>query len=233
MRDRDAFKITLVRMTPINPNDEIRQTMLQYFYDRNWNATSKFGKRGSAVRISDVKKELKSLHGLTQQEVQSNLTYLLDRGWVKAVDQAKTVTTKRGTTVPSIVTFYEVTAQGIDRIEGGSEFEPRDRYPGIKIDATGHNVITLGDGNVVHVDYRQLFDELSSLKEQISAADEFSEEEKLDIAVDIETLKDQLAKERPDPEIAGRLWPRIEKAANIAGLAGSAAQIAEMLARVM
>jgi hypothetical protein len=57
-------------------NNDIRRVMLQYFYDRNKNATSARGKKGSAVKISDVKKELKSGHGLTQQEVQSNLTYL-------------------------------------------------------------------------------------------------------------------------------------------------------------
>ena len=57
--------------------------MLQYFYDRNKNATSARGKKGSAVKISDVKKELKTANGLTQQEVQSNLTYLISQGWVE------------------------------------------------------------------------------------------------------------------------------------------------------
>lgn len=208
-----------------NPNDEVRRKILQYFYDRNLNATCKFGKKGSAAKISDVKKELKALHGLTQQQVQSNLTYLIDRSWVKAVDQEKTVTTRGGTTVPSVVTFYEVTAQGIDKIEGGSEFEPRDRYQGIKIEATGRNVITLGDGNLVNVEYRQLFDELTELKENISRSGSLSEQEKLDVAIDIETLKDQLAKQEPDAEIASRVWPRIEKAANVAGLAQAAVAI--------
>jgi hypothetical protein len=50
-------------------NNEIRRIMLQYFYDRNKNATSARGKKGSAVKISDVKKELKVAHSLTQQEV--------------------------------------------------------------------------------------------------------------------------------------------------------------------
>jgi hypothetical protein len=62
-----------VRLT----NNEIRTIMLQYFYDRNKDATSARGKKGSAVKISDVKKELKAARGLTQQEVQSNLTYLI------------------------------------------------------------------------------------------------------------------------------------------------------------
>jgi hypothetical protein len=45
-----------------NPNDEIRAQILRYFYDRNAGATSRYGKKGSAVKISYVKKELKSAH---------------------------------------------------------------------------------------------------------------------------------------------------------------------------
>jgi len=48
------------------------------------------------------------------------------------------------------VTWYEISALGIDKIEGGSEFEPKDRYEGINITATGTNVVTLGDGNVAN-----------------------------------------------------------------------------------
>ena len=107
-----------------NPNDEIRRLMLRYFYDRNAAATSKRGKRGSGVKISDVKKELKQRHALTQQQVMSNLTYLLDRSWVKEDEVKKEFTPGQGaTTVESVTSFYEITAKGIDRIEGGSEFE--------------------------------------------------------------------------------------------------------------
>lgn len=181
------------------------------------------------MKISDVKRELKSLHGLTQQEVMSNLTYLIDRGWVKTVDQEKSVATKGGTTVPSVVTFYEVSALGIEKIEGRSEFQPRDRYPGINIEAVGANVITLGDGNVVNVQFRQLFRQLTELKEAITRSDQLTEQDKLEVAVDIETLKDQLAKSHPDPEVTRRLWPRIEKAANLAGLAGFALEVASTI----
>lgn len=117
----------------------------------------------------------------------SNLTYLIDRGWVKTVDQEKQVQTRGGTTVPSIVTFYEISAAGIDKIEGGSEFKPPDRYPGINISAIGSSVVTLGDGNVVQVEYRQLHNELTALKEAISSSD-LAEEDKLAAAADIETL---------------------------------------------
>jgi len=52
----------------MSPNDEIRRMILRYLYDRNASATSRVGKKGSAVKISDVKRELKELHGLTQPQ---------------------------------------------------------------------------------------------------------------------------------------------------------------------
>src|SRR2546426_10639991 len=76
-------------------------------------------------------------------------SYLIDRGWVKTIDQEKTVRVKGGT-VPSVVTRYEIAAPGIEKLEGESEFKPPDRYAGINITATGSNVIALGDGNVVN-----------------------------------------------------------------------------------
>jgi hypothetical protein len=146
----------------VNPNDAIRNQILRYFYDRDASATSRFGKKGSAVKISDAKRELKTKHGLTQQQIMSNLTYLIDRGWVKTIDQEKTVRVKGGT-VPSVVTRYEIAAPGIEKLESESEFKPPDRYAGINITATGSNVITLGDGNVVNAEFAQLHSELNAL----------------------------------------------------------------------
>ena len=213
-----------------NPNDAVRRQILRYFYDRNSQATSRFGKRGSAVKISDVKAELKALHQLSQSQVMANLTYLIDRGWVKTVEQEKTVNTAAGTTIPSVVTFYEVTAQGIERIEGPSQFEPPSRYPGINIQASGSSVVTLGDGNYVNVQHQQLFTKLSELKEAVSESSHLDDGEKLDTAVDIETVKDQLVKNSPDAEVVRRLWPRIERAAALAGLASLALEIAVLIA---
>src|SRR6266702_6278333 len=105
-----------VRLQP--SNTEIRRIMLEYFYDRNKNATSARGKKGSAVRISDIKKDLKTGHDLTQQEVQSNLTYLISQGWVEEDTVQKSFTAPGGTVIPSTTSFYRITAAGIDKIEG-------------------------------------------------------------------------------------------------------------------
>lgn len=205
--------------------------MLRYFYERNASATSKYGKKGSAVKISDIKRELKAAHSMSQQEVVSNLNYLLDREWVKELRIEKEVRPRGGsTTVPSVTSFYEVTARGIDRIEGGSEFEPTERYGEINIQATGANVITLGDGNIVNAEFNDLRMELDELKRQIVQSEQLPDGEKLNAAIDIETIKDQLAKPTPDPVVVGSLWNRVERAAALAGLAEFAGTVGQLVA---
>jgi hypothetical protein len=201
----------------LNPNDEIRKQILRYFYERNAGATSRRGKRGSAVKISDAKRELKARFGLSQTEVMSNLTYLIDQKWVKTFDVEKTVNV-RGGTIPSSVTWFEISAPGIDKFEEASDFQPAERYAGININATGSNVITLGDGNVVNAKYEQLHHKLSEFKQAISASNSVPEDQKLDLAADIESIKDQLAKTRPNKTVVRRLWSGLEKAATVGGL---------------
>lgn len=216
----------------VNPNDAIRHQILQYFYERNANATSRFGKKGSAVRISDVKKELKSLHGLTQQQVMSNLTYLIDRSWVKTVEVEKTVTVKGGT-IPSTVVWYEIAAQGIERIEGESEFAPKERYAGINITATGSNVITLGDGNVVNAKFESLHRSLGDLKQAVTVSRTLTETAKLETAVDIESLKDQLAKQSPNRSVVQSLWSGIQNVVTGAEFVDLVARISPAIAGLL
>jgi hypothetical protein len=205
--------------------------MLRYFYGRNSSATSKYGKKGSAVRISDVRHDLKASDALNQAQVVSNLNYLLDRGWVKELRIEKEVRLRGGsTTVPSVTSYYEITAKGIDRIEGGSDFEPTERYGEINIKSVGSNVITLGDGNIVNAQFNDLRMELDELKREIVVSEKLSEGDKLDAAVDIETIKDQLAKPDPDPVVVRALWARVEKAAALAGVAEFAMTVGHLIA---
>lgn len=213
----------------MNPNDQIRQNILQYFYDRNVKATSQYGKKGSAVKISDAKRELKQQYGLKQQEVMSNLTYLIDKRWINKTTIEKTVRTSAGS-IPSTVTWYEISADGIDKIEGESEFKANPRYAGINISASGANIITLGDGNVVNAQYADLYGELDNLKKAITESSHIPEEEKLDLAVDIESIRDQLAKANPNKTIIGHLWTGVERVVTAAGLLGILSKVAPLIA---
>ncbi|MCY4475760.1 MAG: hypothetical protein OXC83_10060 [Chloroflexi bacterium] len=185
-----------------HPNDIIREQILQYFYDRNANATSQKGKKGSEVKISDIKRELKNRHGLTQQQVISNLNYLIDSGWVAKKVDNRSFRTRAGTEIPSQREWYSITSVGIDRIEEqSSEFVKPSPYANINISAS-NSVVQLGDGNVVNKSYVGLFDDLNALSDEITSSD-LDDEDKVSSIADIETIKNQLAKPEPDKSIIG------------------------------
>lgn len=215
----------------MNPNDTIRNQILEWFYSRHQKATSKYGKNGFAIKISDIKKELKAIHGFTQQQVISNLHYLIDRGWINESEIEKTVQVKGGT-IPSKVIWYEISSDGIDKIEAPSEFKNNSRYSGININATGNNVITLGDGNIVNIKYEQLHRELTNLK-TLLANSNLPETEKLNISIDIESLKDQLAKENPDKTMIGYLWNKIEQVVTLSDFADVVTKIYPLISSLL
>jgi hypothetical protein len=201
--------------------------MLQYFYDRNKNATSSKGKKGSAVKISDVKKELKAAHGLTQQEVQSNLTYLISQGWVEEDVVQKSFTAPRGTVIPSSTSFYKITAAGIDKIEGPGEFT-MPKFHGIKIEATGQNIITVGDGNQINAEFGDLGEALAALRDGVTQSNA-PEEAKLEIVADIDTIQSQLAKPKPNGGIIKAAWGAVQGAAAIDGCAHLVHKVSELV----
>jgi len=201
--------------------------VLQYFYDRNKNATSARGKKGSAVKISDVKRELKAAQGLTQQEVQSNLTYLISQGWVEEDAVEKSFTAPGGTVIPATTSFYKITAAGIDKIEGPGEFTLA-KFHGIRIEATGQNIITVGDGNQVNARFAPLGESLAELREAVIRSDA-PEGDKMAVVADIETIQSQLAKLEPTKSIIRSAWEAVKAAAAVSGFGVLVAKVAGLI----
>ena len=118
--------------------DEVRRQVLDYFYTRSK------GEEGAAVKISDVKRELKKKHGLKPHEVKPSLAYLIDDGLVRTFE----IPLRDGRTGP-VTTYYFITPKGIDRIEGGFHFESAARHAIVNIQGTGARTTTLSAGNEV------------------------------------------------------------------------------------
>lgn len=211
---------------PRTPN-EIRAVMLRYFYDRNQNATSMMGKKGSATKISVVKSELKEKHGLTQQEVQSNLSYLISQGWVEEKEVQKQIQGPRGTIIPSTSKFYQITAAGIDKIEGPGEFS-MPKFQGININATGQNIITLGDGNQINAQFSDLGQALVELRNTITQSTA-PEVDKMSLVADIDTIQSQLAKPQPSKNILKAAWETVQAAATIDGCASLVGKVGQLI----
>jgi hypothetical protein len=208
--------------TPARTNNEIRSLLLRYFYDRNDNATSTKGKKGSGVKISDVKR---------QQEIQRNLTYLISQGWVQEDEVSKSVPLPSGTLIPQVTPYYRITAAGIDKIEGPGEFT-MEKFHGIKIEATGRNIITVGDGNKIDATFGDLGNALADLRNGISKSD-IAESEKLSFVADIDTIQSQLAKPQPNRNIVAAAWQAVKAVATINGLAGFVERAGVLIAPLM
>jgi hypothetical protein len=197
------------RQPPKRSNDEIRQILLHYFYENNRAATSARGSKGVAAKISRIRADLKASHGLTQPEVWSNLTYLISEGWVEEVQIQKSVPLKTGTIIPQITPFYKIIARGIDKIEGPSEFTMK-KFHGIKIEATGQNIITVGDGNEVNIRYQDAAAALANLKKSFLKSN-LDEEGKLNVVADIDTIQSQLAKAKPNGDVIRGVPERVSR----------------------
>ena len=209
-------------------NDLIRQILLQYLYDRNANSRSaRSDKTGAAGKISIIRKDLKASHGLKQQEVRSNLTYLISEGWVEEQQIQKSIRTPQGGVYPSSTSYYQITARGIDRIEGPGEFT-MDKFHGIKIEATGQNIITVGDGNQVDSKFQNLAEAFVELKEAIKESD-IAEKDKLELVGDIDSIQSQLAKSKPNKTVIGELWNGIKQVGEFAGITDKVLEIAKLL----
>jgi hypothetical protein len=213
----------------IRTSTEVRAIVLRYFYDRNAAATSARGKKGYAVKITDVRKELKASHALSQQEVMSNLNYLLSQGWVEEEKVEKSVPLPSGTVIPNTTSYYKITAAGIDKIEGPGEFT-MDKFKGIKIEATGQNIITVGDGNQVNAQYQEAAGALVELKEAILESSAVTETQKLDAVADIDSIQSQLAKSSPNRGIIQGAWEAVKKLETVVGLADKVSKVARFLA---
>lgn len=209
-------------------NDQIREMILRYFYDRNSNATSRKGKKGSHVKISDVRSDLKNLHGFKATDVVGHVNYLISQGWLEIEVEKRSFTTNRSVTIPSETEWYFITAPGIDKIEGPSSFT-RDRFTGIKIEATGQNIITLGDGNQVNVKYQDAGKALADLREAVKNSPELKDEAKLEIVSDIDTISSQLAKPKPNKTVISTLWDGVAKAASVGSLVDLVLKISPLI----
>jgi hypothetical protein len=179
-----------------------------------------------------MRRELKGSHGLTQTQVRSNLTYLISQGWVEEQSIIKSVPTPRGGIIPSATFYYLITAAGIDKIEGPGEFT-MDKFQGIKIEATGQNIITVGDGNQVNAKFAAAAQALAELKESIKLSSKLTEQEKVDVIGDIDSIQSQLAKPQPNKSVISTLWAGVQSAAQLAGLAGELIKLGGYLSSLL
>lgn len=188
--------------------DEVRELILKYLYEKH-------KKSRSLEKMYVSKKEIKNAlkkYGLKESEIMSNLDYLIQSGWV-IVDRKKfNIPTKSGKFIERESERFKISDVGIDYFEGTSKFQRIDTsLRGINLNNID-GIVILGNNNVViNKNYEDLYKFLEELRNKISISDKFSDEEKLNLIKDIDTIKDQLSKTKPDKSVIKIVWEKLLK----------------------
>ncbi|MDI7247564.1 MAG: hypothetical protein QME92_08890 [Bacillota bacterium] len=170
--------------------------------------------------------------GFKQQEVASNLDYLIQKGWVREVIENRTFTTQAGTTQQAEKRSYKISDAGIDRLEAASTYQRSPTAPHLNI-TNIQGVTVVGDGNVVNTTFTELFRVLEDMKKAVLVSPAIEDQEKLDVVADIDSLQSQLQKPFPSGSVVRTLWAGIEKAVTAAGFVELVAKAATVIAPLL
>lgn len=213
----------MTEMEPSTKEDEIRSTILNYLYQIHKKARSR---KSTRVSISKMKKELKE-RGLKEPEIVRNLDYLIQGHWIKVDVEESEFKTPKGFTRKQKKEYYRISDTGITHFEGPSKFQSVEKsISGINI-MNIQGITVVGDQNIaVNTQYIDLYRRLSLLSEDVRKSSQLSDEEKLNYAQDIETIKDQLSKPSPDKNIIKLAWEKLKPLATVSGIVTFFTQLA-------
>jgi hypothetical protein len=207
-------------------SDTARKAILKFLYDVHEKARSL---KSNRVPVSKLKQELKEL-GYKEQDIVSELDYLIESGWVKVEAEGYQFTTPKGFVRTQVKEYYKISDAGINYFEGPSEFQRVEKsISGIKV-TNIQGITVIGDNNVVvNSQYLDLFRRLSALSEVVRTSEEFTDEEKLNYIKDMDTIKDQLAKSSPDKNIIKLAWEKLKPLATVSGIVTFFKYVAEVI----
>jgi hypothetical protein len=107
--------------------------------------------------------------------------------------------------------LYSIAGPGIQRIEGESEFMPQKTTSGVTVEnRDGVVTVILGNGNRVSVGQNDLPAALAALAKIIESNRELSEAARRDALGDLETVRAQASKTKPDMGIISAAWEGVK-----------------------
>ncbi len=218
-----------VKQTVQRTNDETRELILKCLYDVNQFARSL---KSARLGISELKRELKK-HGLSEKEIVSNLSFLIQSGWINVEKETSEFRTPKGFVRKQEKEYFKISDKGITYFDGISKFQLFEKsLSGINI-TNVNGVTVVGDGNtVVNSEYIGLYRELSLLSDVVKKSDQLTDGDKLNYVAEIETIKSQIMKPEPDKSIIKQAWEKLKTLATISGIVSFFLQ-AEKLAGVL
>ncbi|MBI2600464.1 hypothetical protein HYW42_00770 [Candidatus Daviesbacteria bacterium] len=177
--------------------DRVRDKILKFLYDYNL-------KKALWIAPARVANELRR-EGFDRNEVIRNINFLKGEGYV-----SKKVERGGGVSFEKII----ISSKGVQIFEK-SKFS-RKTFSSITLEGS-NNVLVMGDniGSITQVKGNSI-DELNSLIEEVRKST-LTEEEKMNLTGDVETIKSQLVKPNPSKQIIQVSWAAITTAATFSG----------------
>jgi hypothetical protein len=209
----------------MNPNDDKRDKILRFLFDRH---NKSRGVAKIPIGIRELQKEMKDRYLLSQQDVSSNLDYLVQVGWVREVIRERSITTKTGMELSQEQIKYKISDVGINYLEAATLYKNVEKSHNINI-TNVKGVTVIGDGNVVNNEYTDLSRLLDILEHEIELSEELDDSQKLDAAGDISTIRTQIAKKNPNKTIMTTAWQSLKVLATLAGASNAVLKIGEII----
>jgi len=212
-----------------NAEDERRDKILRFLYERHKKTR---GIQKIPIGIRDLQSEMKKKHEMSQPEVSSNLDYLIQVGWVREVVKDRKFKTSGGMEVSSEQIKYKISDIGINHLEAGTTFKKPQAASQVNI-TNIKGVTILGDGNIVNAEFTDLSRALAELDEKIAETSDLTDEQKLDAAGDLATIRVQIAKKQPDRSIIRSAWESVKFLADVASIADAATKVGVLVAGLL
>lgn len=186
-------------------NDFVRETILRILYRHHKNSR---GIKNISVGIRELQSLLKE-YNFKGAEINSNLDYLVQKGWVREVKITSQFNTNSGFQKTNEKITYKISDIGIDKLEGASLYSEIESTSRINI-TNIKGVTIIGDGNVVNTEMVELSSLLHNFKDLVYSSDNLDQTQKLSVSADIDSIQSQLTKPKPMIDIVKNLWSGIE-----------------------
>lgn len=210
--------------------DFIREKILESLYKQHQVARSRTSQMVGIRGLSRLVKEY--LPKIKENQVAANVTFLVQNALVEEVPIENYFAKKSfGGAKPTYK--YRLSRNGLGYFEHGSRFDHSAVFAGIGDISGSGNFILIGNNNSVTSISNVAFSEghklAEDLRRRVNALGELGDEEKISIQGDLETIKSQLAKTKPDTGILAKVKKNLGILSNIATIAPYVAKMIEWL----
>ena len=193
--------------------DEVRQKILAFLSMCRKKAR---GLDSLMASSSDIKKAMIK-EGISQNDTVQNLDYLVQHGWVDERVIKRPYKTPKGFEVPNEKHIFGLSEIGLKYSEGESAFDRSSIFSGINITNIG-GITVVGSNNIVRNEFVDVLRAFNQLEGAMKMSDKLTEEQKLDVQADIQTIKNQLSKSQPDKSIIQKAMESISFIGSLPGV---------------